>query len=575
MAAGKQTPRQKMINMMYLVLTALLALNVSKEVLQSFFEVNKGIERTTNNFKSKNGDTYAAFDNAVSNNPEKYQEVRNKAYSVKAKADETALYIQEMKYDLVIAVDKKIYLGNPKDVLDEDGDPIEDKAIENKRFSELSNIQKNLPIAVLTNKDNRDQSGALFVPKNLGLNKKRASVLKRKIEEYRDVLINLADSNQHLIDEINMVCDVSNKGSGKKLQTWEQYNFVDMPSVGALTVLSKIQSDMRNIEADVINYLKRNIDAKSLKFSSAEGIQIPKTNFVLKGDSFRSQIFISGIKEQNPEIYVGKYDSLGGGKYEMIGEEGVDYETVRVVNGKGMFSTKTRTEGNKKWGGLIAMKTETGTKFYPFAGEYLVAAKTAVVSPVNMNILYLEVDNPLLCSVPGYTAGEISAVIDNGKISATKKSLGEYSARPSKKGKAVVTLFANVDGKRSRMGSMDFRVKEVPPPKAKMQFAKDVNGTMVIEKMKMVNAGGVQAELKDFDFKGVRYIITSYRLTGVYKGEQQKQETKGGQFSPKMINIIKNTKAGNSITISSIKAKRVDYKNNKEVPLDPLILEIK
>ena len=575
MAAGKQTPRQKMINMMYLVLTALLALNVSKEVLQSFFEVNKGIERTTNNFKSKNGDTYAAFDNAVSNNPEKYQEVRNKAYSVKAKADETALYIQEMKYDLVIAVDKKIYLGNPKDVLDEDGDPIEDKAIENKRFSELSNIQKNLPIAVLTNKDNRDQSGALFVPKNLGLNKKRASVLKRKIEEYRDVLINLADSNQHLIDEINMVCDVSNKGSGKKLQTWEQYNFVDMPSVGALTVLSKIQSDMRNIEADVINYLKRNIDAKSLKFSSAEGIQIPKTNFVLKGDSFRSQIFISGIKEQNPEIYVGKYDSLGGGKYEMIGEEGVDYETVRVVNGKGMFSTKTRTEGNKKWGGLIAMKTETGTKFYPFAGEYLVAAKTAVVSPVNMNILYLEVDNPLLCSVPGYTAGEISAVIDNGKISAAKKSLGEYSARPSKKGKAVVTLFANVDGKRSRMGSMDFRVKEVPPPKAKMQFAKDVNGTMVIEKMKMVNAGGVQAELKDFDFKGVRYIITSYRLTGVYKGEQQKQETKGGQFSPKMINIIKNTKAGNSITISSIKAKRVDYKNNKEVPLDPLILEIK
>ena len=575
MAAGKQTPRQKMINMMYLVLTALLALNVSKEVLQSFFEVNKGIERTTNNFNSKNGDTYAAFDNAVANNPEKYQEVRDKAYSVKYKADETSLYIQEMKYDLVIAVDKKIYLGNPKDVFDVDGDPIEDKAIENKKFSELSNIQKNLPIAVLTNKDNRDQSGALFVPQNLGLNKKRASVLKRKIEEYRDFLINLVDSNQHLIDEINMVCDVSNKGTGKKLQTWEQYNFVDMPSVGALTVLSKIQSDMRNIEADVINYLKRNIDAKSLKFSSAEGIQIPKTNFVLRGDSFRSQIFISGIKEQNPEIYVGKYDSLGGGIYEMRGEEGVDYESVRVVNGKGMFATKTRTEGNKKWGGLIAMKTETGTKFYPFAGEYLVAAKTAVVSPVNMNILYLEVDNPLLCSVPGYTAGEISAVIDNGKILATKKSLGEYSARPSKKGKAVVTLYANVDGKRAKMGSMDFRVKEVPPPKAKMQFAKDINGTMVIEKMKMVNAGGVQAELKDFDFKGVRYIITSYRLTGVYKGEQQKQETKGGQFSPKMVNIIKNTKAGNSITISNIKAKRVDYKNNKEVSLDPLILEIK
>ena len=66
MAGGRLTPRQKMINMMYLVLTALLALNVSKEVLQSFFEVNKGIERTTTSFDSKNQETYFAFDNAGS-----------------------------------------------------------------------------------------------------------------------------------------------------------------------------------------------------------------------------------------------------------------------------------------------------------------------------------------------------------------------------------------------------------------------------------------------------------------------------------------------------------------------------
>ena len=114
-----------------------------------------------------------------------------------------------------------------------------------------------------------------------------------------------------------------------------------MPSVGALTLLSKIQSDLRNIEADVIDYLKINIDAKSLKFTSAEGVQIPKTNFVLQGDSFRAEIFITAKDEnQNPEIYVGEYDSLGGGVYEMRGE----YETVKVVNGKGMFSKRTRSE---------------------------------------------------------------------------------------------------------------------------------------------------------------------------------------------------------------------------------------
>jgi len=85
------SPRQRMINMMYLVLTALLALNVSKEVLQSFFEVNKGIERTTTNFNLKNGETYLAFDTAVENNPEKYQEVKDKAYAVKKIADEVAM----------------------------------------------------------------------------------------------------------------------------------------------------------------------------------------------------------------------------------------------------------------------------------------------------------------------------------------------------------------------------------------------------------------------------------------------------------------------------------------------------
>ena len=162
-----------------------------------------------------------------------------------------------MKYNLVNAVDGKIYLGYPQDIFDEDGDPIKDKAIENKKFNQLTNHQKQLPIAYLGAKSNRDKAGELFFPKNLKT--KPASELKNNIKLYRDFVINLLDSNESLISEISMVCDVSNKGSGKKLQLWEEYNFVDMPAVGALTILSKIQSDLLNIESDVINYLKRNI----------------------------------------------------------------------------------------------------------------------------------------------------------------------------------------------------------------------------------------------------------------------------------------------------------------------------
>ncbi|MBT5750955.1 MAG: hypothetical protein HOI39_07510 [Flavobacteriales bacterium] len=570
MAGGNLSPRQKMINMMYLVLTALLALNVSKEVLNSFFEVNNGITRTTTNFNAKNGDTYAAFDAAAEVNPVKAGPYREQAYKIKQEADKLVASLQEMKYNLVLKADKKVYLGSESEIKDEEGDLIDGKSIV-LTWDLLSDQQKLMNIGALTNKDDRHASGDLFY------NSKRknniATDLKIDLSSYKNSLISIAEGNESLIISINETCNYDDKKIKGKKQLWEEYNFYDMPSVGALTLLSKMQSDVRNTEADIINMLRENIDAGSLKFTSAEGIQIPNSNFVLKGDSFRAQIFIAAKDTtQAPIIYVGEFDSLGGGKYEMVGD---DYETVKVVNGKGIFAKRALSEGVQKWGGLIAMKTDNGTKIYPFRGEYLVAAKTAVVSPTNMNILYLEVDNPIKISVPGYTAGVISAVINNGKISVIKKSLGEYSARPSKKGKAMVSLFTEVNGKRTKMGDMEFRVKPVPPPKAELLGAKSVNGTTVIDKMMMVNAGGILARLKDFDFKGVRYMITSFRLTGVYKGEQMKEETKGPEFSLKMINIIKNIKSGNTITISNIQAKRVDYKNSDEIPLDPLVIEIK
>ena len=573
MAGGKLSPRQKMINMMYLVLTALLALNVSKEVLNSFFEVNLGIERSTTNFNAKNGDTYAAFDAAAELNKVKAGAFRDQAYEVKANADELVEFIQEMKYNLVLAADKEVYLGSQLELKDEDGNLLEDKAITTP-WNELSDAEKKMTIGNLSVKDDRHASGDLFY--SAKRKKNIATDLKNDLISYKNSLLSISEGNESLITSINETCNYDDKKVKGKKQLWEEYNFYDMPSVGALTLLSKMQSDVRNTEADIITMLRENIDATSLKFTTAEGIQIPQSNFVLRGDSFRAQIFISAKDTtQDPMIYVGEYDSLGNGNYQMKGTEGVDYNSVKVVNGKGIFSERASSEGMKKWGGLIAMKTANGTKMYPFNGEYLVAAKTAVVSPTNMNILYLEVDNPLKISVPGYTAGEISAVISNGKVSATKRSLGEYSARPSKKGKAVVSLYAKVEGKRTKMGQMEFRVKEVPPPKAKVQFAISANGVLVIDKMKMVNAGGLGAELKDFDFKGVRYVITSYRLSGVYKGEQMKEDTKGPQFTSKMINIIKNTKSGNAITISNIKAKRVDAKNTAVRVLDPLVIEIK
>jgi len=575
MAGGNLSPRQRMINMMYLVLTALLALNVSKEVLNSFFEVNKGITRSTTNFNAKNIDTYAAFDAAAELNPVKAGPYRRQAYEIKAEADKLVAFLQEMKYNLVFTADKgKVYLGPESGFKDAEGELIEEKAI-TVPWEQLTDDQKALTIGELKSKDDRNTSGELFYSDKRKNN--IATDLKSALNAYKMLILDIAEGNESLITSINETCNYEDKKIKGKKQLWEYYNFYDMPSVGALTLLSKMQSDVRNTEADIITMLRENIDKTSLKFTSAEGIQIPQSNFVLRGDSFRAQIFISAKDTtQDPMIYIGEYDSLGNGNYQMKGTEGVDYNAVKVVNGKGIFSERTSSEGLQKWGGLIAMKTANGTKMYPFNGEYLVAAKTAVVSPINMNILYLEVDNPLKISVPGYTAGEISAVINNGgKLTPTKKSLGEWSARPSKKGKSLVTLYANVEGKRTKMGDMEFRVKEVPPPKAEVRFSSDVKGELFIEKMKMITAGGLSAKLKDFDFKGVRYMITSFKLTGMYKGEQADDIASSPKFTKKMEGIIKNTKKGNTITISQIQARRTDAKNTAVRSLDPVVLTIK
>ena len=563
------SPRQRMINMMYLVLTALLALNVSKEVLDSFFEVNKGIERTTTNFFSKNAETYAAFDNASENNPEKYKEVRDQAYDIKKMSDDLVMLIQNMKYDLVSKTDKgEVYLGETWEILDEEGKLIDSKVIENIKFEDLTLAQKNKKIGWLSNKSDRNTSGELFWPK--GIKDNRAKILKDNILSFSGFLTDVAGDNELLIKSIQSSTNVSDKKRKGKDLTWEEYYFYDMPAVGALTLLSKMQSDVRNVEADVIDFLKKDIDAKSLKFTSAEGIAIPQSNFVLRGDSFRAEIFITAKNEsQNPDIYVGEYeyDSTGLGEYQMVG----DYDTVKVVNAKGLFAKRTISEGVKKWGGLIAMKTETGTKYYPFGGEYLVASKSVVVSPVNMNVFYLEVDNPVRISVPGFAAADITASMTNGNIRATKKSSGEYIARPTKKGKSIVTLFTTIEGKRTRMGAMEFRVKEVPPPKPYIGG----KSQGVIEKQRMLAAGGIQAKLEDFDFKGVRYKIVSYSFTTVYKGDQVTETVNGQKFTTRINAIINNTKSGNSITVANIMARRTDAKGTATRSLPPLVLKLK
>ena len=214
MASGKLTPRQKMINMMYLVLTALLALNVSKEVLNSFFEVNLGIVKSAEGISKNNDEIYAAFENATNQN--KVKNHRRLAEGIRPEADELVDLLQEMKYTLVLTADNQVFLGSHKD---EDGEEIEDN-IFTKDYEDLDVVDKKKTIAFLNAKDDRHASGDIFNPENKsnlpridGIGK--ATLLKDNILEFRDLLLSTLyeakDSNwvtnngtlSSLIEEIN------------------------------------------------------------------------------------------------------------------------------------------------------------------------------------------------------------------------------------------------------------------------------------------------------------------------------------------------------------------------------------
>ena len=562
MAGGNLSPRQKMINMMYLVLTALLALNVSKEVLNSFFEVNLGIVKTTKSIDKKNIDTYAGFENA--SNQEKVKNYKNLANTVKPISLSLVEGIQEMKYNLVLKADKQVFLGDYKD---EEGDEIESNIFE-VEYSELSSLEKSKKIAHLGAKDDRHAAGDIFNPENKsslpnidGIGK--CTQMKNEIESFRQTLLSvlkvaedsswiIKGSSDFLADEINSSLKIEDGkvyGEKGKKVTWEYYNFYDMPSVGALTLLSKWQADIKNMEAEVISFLAKNIDANSLKFTSAMATTIPSSNFVLKGEEFKSTIFLTAFDETaNPEILIGDYDSLPDGTYQFRGTPDV----VPVVNGQGIYTVKGGSVGPKSYKGLIKILQDDGDQYYPFEGEYIVANKSFAVSPTKMNILYTVIDNPISVSVAGYQPQQVSISMSGASYTTVNRKKGEYLVTPDNKmlGKKIYVSVTVKDknGKKKSIGKMEFRVKEVPDPTIFHLNSNKVSKEQITGKPKL------SAKLLNFDFEGIVFKVVKFDVECI--GTVSEAFEGVSVISSKIKTEIGRLKKGNKVIISNIVVKQ-------------------
>lgn len=522
-------PRQMMINMMYLVLTAMLALNVSAEVLNAFTIVNDGIKRTNKAIESKNSSVYEAFEEKAKDDPTAVDE-RDDAYEIKELSDGLVSEIDAMIGDI------KNLVGIE---LDENGNEI----------------------GLKNPKDTHKGTRYLIVDGN-------ASNLKESILNVRNKLLSYYDPNVRDAMAANIPLNAEDPPDKEGVKrTWAEFNFYEVPAVAQLTVLNKLKNDVRNSESQLLEYLGARINADKFTFDALKGRAISNNPYVNQGETYEADIFVSATSTAaDPKVHIGSFTSKvekdENGNYKEIKGGSVDdvltnYRTLEDAEGGIVKYTATASStGKKTYTGVIEIiNPNTGeTSFYPFKGEYTVAGSMAVVSPEKMNVFYIGVDNPVSVSAPGFQPQQITPSISSGTITSRGEA-GKYTVRVNETGEVKVTLTGRKDGDVSRIGDATFRVKRIPDPNIYAGNRK--SGVIGAGELRALT--GIYAKADGFDFD-VRFEIQGFEFT--YKKARQNQlriiENRGTLFNTDIRDILKNVAPGDQVWLDNIRVKSPD-----------------
>lgn len=533
MAGAKLPPRQKMIGMMYLVLTALLAMNVSKDILNAFVTVNSGLENTKHTFKEKNNDQYGRFAAQYNENKKKFGDGWTKAQKVRAKADEIVTYIDDIKVKIIAGIEPEI---------------TEETARGKNEFGEDTIVHlKHVKV-----KDNYIFSTQLLVgsePANPKTDPYSAMELMGKLTEFKETLEGVVPSDH----SINKVLEEAYKfesriSGGGNEENWPSWNFYGVPAAATITLLTKMQTDIRAYEADVVKYLFGSADELTYKFTKLAPAIIPHSNYVITGDTFTAKVFLAAFDEtMSPEILLADgYDST---TRKVTGEN----IPIEVTNGEGVIKIPAKSQGLFSYKGVINFKGPKGMENYPYSIDYQVAAPSTTISATKMNVFYIGIPNPVDIAASGVPKDKISASINNGSIS---KSSDGWNVNVKKVGEATVSVSAEVDGNRQSMGSMLFRVKQIPSPTAKISG----KTSGAIAKGALTAASGIRADMDNFPFD-VKVKVKSFEVE--YTGSDgliRDFKVTGNAFNKKVKDAVKGLRRNSRIYFNNIKVTMPDGK---------------
>jgi len=516
-----ETPRQKMIGMMYLFYTALLALNVSGEIINAFVLVNDSLVETEQNFHEKTTSLYAKVKGLKDVQPEKYQEVYNEAMEVKERSNRLVQDIQRLKIEIVKKAD------GPEGSLDE--------------------IKK---------KDNLDAGPELMLGEG---GPKKGDSLRTWVENYRTFLLEhevASDTSSALYHNISSALSTEDDlENPEEPKTWQEKLFQGMPLVGSIAMMTKLQTDIRNSEADVVERMIIGVDELDITITDIEAVVNAKASYVVKGGDYEADVFIAARDtSMKPTVYFTTqapyYDSTSEG-YRML--DNVNYDTLPIVDGKGKYTVENATNlGTKEYGGLIKWKSKTGDIWMPYESQYMVGETGFAVSPSGLNVFYRGIDNPVEVSVAGYPQEKVTAYMSGGGRLVPKGNgyVARITSNTTRKVRVSVSVETE-DGKKT-LGTKEFRVLNVPTPLAKLNGTQNEGPVYKDDLM----TGILMADLGSqfFPFK-VRFDVASFSFAYKVRGQKARIQVSGNRLNAEARQALQALGRGTQINFESIKVK--------------------
>jgi hypothetical protein len=558
MAGGKETPRQKMIGMMYLVLTALLALNVSKEIINAFAKLDiKLMESNTiilNNRDALMGQFDAMM--ALPANKPIVAPWQKKAEDVMKKAYEMDKYINlDCKNELIKAVEHKDYVTE---------DP------KNKgRFVTVS------PMEIQT-KDDYDAATRLFggEPGTPGFAK--GAEIREKVMKYRDDLLifvteyndgkrsykfnpkaitayegeeldkqlkaeltkNVYIEDRDKVEAIFRMLTIPEKLKDFEEEVeWQLGMFDHAPIVAASALFTALSNDVRNAEVKAIEILLSRVKVPTFNFNKIDPIPFARSNYINVGDSLDLMVKIAAYDSN--EVNQIKY--------------GMDADTANESAWKEVTG-KIKLEGSQTGihilKGKIGVKEKNEVKWKPWRFVYEVGKPTAAIGNIEMNVLYVAYDNKLQATASGYPSEKVSLSSSGASVT---KSADYYVVKPSTSmiGKEIELSVSAKTGNGSKsLGSFKYKVRRLPTPT--VFFNNTPNTESKIKKTELLS-GGLTAAYDASIPLNAKFKVNGFDLIIFVKGSEKKFTSNASSLSSEQLQVVKAMQPGQTVTFKNIR----------------------